>query len=72
MAAVKESLTEALLGSTEEPQLSQQTRAAFMKHAIKDEATGEHYLGENEFIDAIAPESEDYVGFLQRTFAREH
>jgi len=66
MATVKESVTEALLGltqgPTQDPQLSQQTRAAFMKRAIKDEETGEYYLGENEFIDAIAPESEDYVG----------
>jgi len=51
MATVKESVTEALLGSTQgptqDPQLSQQTRAAFMKRAIKDEETGEYYLGEN-------------------------
>jgi len=60
MATVKEQVGEALLGTTQEPQLSQQTIAIFMKHAVKDE-TGEYYLGENEFIDAVAPESEDYV-----------
>ena len=61
MAAIKEQVTEALLGTEQPAQLSTQTRAAFMKHAIKDEETSEFYLGENEFIDAIAPESEDYV-----------
>ena len=61
MATVKEQVGEALLGTTQEPQLSQQTKDIFMKHAVKDEQTGEYYLGENEFIDAVAPESEDYV-----------
>ncbi|KAF2192747.1 calcium-binding mitochondrial carrier protein-like protein Aralar1 [Zopfia rhizophila CBS 207.26] len=60
MATVKEQVGEVLLGTTEEPQLSQQTRAIFMKHAVKDEESGEYYLGENEFINAVAPESEDY------------
>ncbi|KAF2788568.1 calcium-binding mitochondrial carrier protein-like protein Aralar1 [Melanomma pulvis-pyrius CBS 109.77] len=60
MATVKDQVGEVLLGTSEEPQLSQLTRAAFMKHALKDEATGDYYLGENEFIDAVAPESEDY------------
>ena len=61
MATVKGQVAEALLGTTQEPQLSQQSRASFLKHARKDEETGEFYLGENEFIDAIAPESENYV-----------
>ena len=61
MASVTEQVGEVLLGTTEEPQLSQLTRAAFMKHAQKDEATGEYFLTEDQFIDAVAPESEDYV-----------
>jgi solute carrier family 25 aspartate/glutamate transporter 12/13 len=61
MATVKEQVGEVLLGTSEEPQLSQLTRASFMKHALKDESTGDYYLGENEFIEAVAPESEDYV-----------
>ncbi|OCL04175.1 calcium-binding mitochondrial carrier protein-like protein Aralar1 [Glonium stellatum] len=60
MATMKEQVGEALLGTTQEPQLSQQTKAIFMKHAVKDEQTGEYYLGKNEFIEAVAPESEDY------------
>jgi solute carrier family 25 aspartate/glutamate transporter 12/13 len=61
MAALKEQMGEVLLGTSEEPQLSQLTRSAFMKHAQKDEATGEYFLSENGFIEAVAPESEDYV-----------
>ncbi|KAL0262623.1 mitochondrial aspartate-glutamate transporter agc1 [Diplodia seriata] len=60
MASVKESVTEALLGSTEEPKLSEQARQTFFRHAIKDEASGEHYLGRDQFIEAVAPTSEDY------------
>ncbi|OCK82919.1 calcium-binding mitochondrial carrier protein-like protein Aralar1 [Lepidopterella palustris CBS 459.81] len=60
MATVKEQVGEALLGTTQEPQPSQQTKAIFMKHAVKDEQSDEYYLGENEFIDAVAPEREDY------------
>jgi solute carrier family 25 aspartate/glutamate transporter 12/13 len=67
MTTVKEQIGEVLLGTAQEPQLSQQTRAVFMKHAIKDEATGELYLGENEFIDAVAPETEDYVNTPRTT-----
>jgi len=61
MATITEQVSEAMLGTTEEPQLTQQTKATFMKYALQDEKTGERYLGEEEFINAIAPESEDYV-----------
>lgn len=60
MATVKEEMREVLLGTTDEPQLSQLTRAAFMKYAQKDES-GEYFLNEDQFISAVAPESEDYV-----------
>jgi solute carrier family 25 aspartate/glutamate transporter 12/13 len=60
MATVTEEVREVLLGTDKEPQLSQLTRAAFMKHAQKDDA-GDYYLNEDQFIEAIAPESEDYV-----------
>ena len=69
MATVTEQISEVLLGTTEEPNLSQETRANFMQHAIQDEATGEYYLSQEEFINAIAPEREDYVSrFLLRHF----
>ncbi len=61
MAAVTEQISEVLLGAADEPELTQQARATFMRHAVKDEESGEYFLNENQFIDAIAPESEDYV-----------
>ena len=61
MANVQEAVKESLLGTTREPELSTQTRAAFDRNAKKDEATGEYYLTEVEFVDAVAPEGEDYV-----------
>ncbi|KAF2132211.1 calcium-binding mitochondrial carrier protein-like protein Aralar1 [Dothidotthia symphoricarpi CBS 119687] len=60
MASVTEQVGEVLLGTSEEPQLSQLTRTAFMKHAQKDDESDEYYLNEDQFIDAVAPESEDY------------
>ncbi|KAF2110159.1 calcium-binding mitochondrial carrier protein-like protein Aralar1 [Lophiotrema nucula] len=60
MATVKEQVGEVLLGTADEPQLSTLTRQAFMKHARKDDALDEYFLGEDEFIDAVAPEKEDY------------
>ena len=61
MATVEQSIRESLLGTTREPDLSQQTRATFDRNAVKDESTGELYLGEDGFVRAIAPETEDYV-----------
>jgi solute carrier family 25 aspartate/glutamate transporter 12/13 len=63
---VKETVKETLLGSEEPAQLSAQTKATFMKHAHHDEAAGELVMTELEFVDAIAPEKEDYVS-LHRT-----
>ncbi len=61
MATVKESIKESLVGSTQEPQLSQQIRQNFLRKAKVDQKTGEPYMTEDEFIDAIAPVGEDYV-----------
>jgi hypothetical protein len=64
MAPVAEAVKESLIGATIEPQaqpqLSQQTQATFEKHARRDE-DGEFYMTEEDFVDAIAPENEDYV-----------
>lgn len=60
MTIVRESVKEKLVGSTEEPQLSHQARANFLRHAQKDE-NGELFMNEDNFIDAVAPKQEDYV-----------
>lgn len=64
MANIQEAVKESLIGSTREPELSTQTRAAFDRNAKKDEETGEYFMTEHEFVDAIAPEGEDYVSFF--------
>ena len=63
MVTVKEAVKESLVGTTIEPQLSEQARATFDKYARKDESTGELYMTEEEFVDAIAPAQENYVRF---------
>ena len=63
---VKDSVKESLLGTEEheqgtEPKASSQTRTAFLKHATKDPETGDLFMDELGFVDAIAPPTEDYV-----------
>lgn len=64
---VKEKVKESLVGVEVEPEdhksqpSSSQTNAAFNQHAVLDEESGEYYLGQKEFVDAVAPEGEDYV-----------
>ena len=61
MATVTEAVKESLVGITIEPELSQEVRATFDRHAIQDDVTGESYMTEKEFVNAIAPVNEDYV-----------
>lgn len=58
---VKDGVKETLLGVEDELQTSDQTRSEFMQQAHKDEETGEWYMGETEFVNAVAPVGEDYV-----------
>ncbi|KAK7220284.1 hypothetical protein V2G26_008287 [Clonostachys chloroleuca] len=57
---VKEAVKEGLVGSEEPVQVSAQTKARFTANAIKDPATGELYLGPDEFTNAVVPSGEDY------------
>ncbi|KAK7526743.1 calcium-binding mitochondrial carrier protein-like protein Aralar1 [Phyllosticta citricarpa] len=59
-AAIKESVTGALLGTTEEPNLTDVARSIFFAHAVKDDTTGEYYLGKDQFIDSVVPSTEDF------------
>ena len=68
MATVTEAVKETLVGTTKEPELSSQTKATFDRHARQDEGAEELYMTETEFVNAIAPETEDYVSVP--TFAR--
>jgi solute carrier family 25 aspartate/glutamate transporter 12/13 len=48
----------------ENVQLSALSKATFEKNARKDGESGEQIMGEEEFVNAIAPEGEDYVSQL--------
>lgn len=61
VTAVKEAVKESLIGSEEQVQLSSQTKSRFISKAAKDQETGELYMGPEEFIDAVAPQDEDFV-----------
>lgn len=63
MATAKQAIKESLLGTTKEPELSQQTKATFDRNARQDEATGDLYMTEEDFVNAIAPANENYVIF---------
>ena len=41
-------------------------RDRFLQYAKKDEESGQYYMGESEFTNAIAPEGEDYVSMTFR------
>lgn len=64
MSSVKEAVKQSLVGSSDELQLSHQIKANFHRHARKDEQTGELYMTEDDFINAIAPKQEDYVSLF--------
>jgi len=61
MATVAETVKESLLGTSQPEELSPSSRTTFLKHARRDEETGELYMGEEEFVNAIAPPDQDYV-----------
>ena len=60
MATVTEAVKESLIGSTSSAEISNESRVNFLAHAKQGE-DGESYMDEEAFINAIAPESEDYV-----------
>ena len=61
MATVTETVKESLLGKSQPEELSLLSRTTFLKHARRDEETDELYMGEEEFVNAIAPPDQDYV-----------
>lgn len=62
MAEVKANLKASLAGSeTPEVPLTTQVKAHFMANARTDGESGELYMPEGDFINAIAPKNENYV-----------
>lgn len=65
MSNVKTTVKQSLIGSTEQSQpVSHQIKTHFYRHARKDEQTGDLYMGEEDFVNAIAPAQEDYVSLF--------
>ncbi|RKF71200.1 Calcium-binding mitochondrial carrier protein Aralar2 [Golovinomyces cichoracearum] len=50
-------------------QLSSLSKATFEKYAKEDPETGELYMGENEFTEAIAPKIGDYLKIKREQYA---
>lgn len=61
MATVAEAVKESLIGTAVEPDITSQIKANFTQYAKTDAENGEQYMTEEEFVNAIAPKSEDYV-----------
>lgn len=61
MATVAETVRESLIGTSQPEQLSPSSRTSFLKHARRDEGTDDLYMGEEEFVNAIAPPEQNYV-----------
>ena len=61
MATARLAVKESLLGTTREPELSAQARTTFDLNARLDETTQELCMTEEDFVNAVAPSSENYV-----------
>lgn len=62
MSGIKATVKESLTGSPGDSQPgSQHIRSNFFRHSRKDEKTGDLYMNEEDFVNAIAPAQEDYV-----------
>ena len=67
MASAKVAIKGSLLGTDIEPDLSLQSKATFERNARTDEETGEDFLTEDDFVNAIAPSTENYVRCTSRS-----
>lgn len=63
MSNIKATVKESLIGSSDDQSqpVPQQMKANFYRHARKDEQTGELFMSEEDFVNAVAPVQEDYV-----------
>ncbi|TVY73288.1 Calcium-binding mitochondrial carrier protein Aralar1, partial [Lachnellula suecica] len=71
ITTAKEVVKETLLGAEAagDVLLSAQSKATFDKNARKDEESGEWFMGEEDFINAVAPEGEDYHKIKREQYA---
>lgn len=65
MSKVTAAVKASLVGTQEDDHTpSPQIKTNFIQYARKDEGSGELYMTEEEFINAIAPKNQDYVSRL--------
>ena len=67
MATVAETVKESLLGTSQPEALSPSSRTTFLKYARRDQDNDELYMGEEEFVNAIAPPDQNYVSLTSLT-----
>lgn len=67
---LKETFKEKFLGTDAPESVSLESKATFLKYASLEE-NGELFMSQEDFINAIAPPEEDYVGCSQPTQVRE-
>ena len=65
---VKEEVKQSLVTIEEDVTLSAQARSDFMQHALQDEQTGEWYMDEAQFVNAVAPPNLDYVCHSNKSY----
>ena len=60
---VKDVVKETLLGAevVQDVKITAQSKATFEKNARSDAESGELYMSEEDFVNAVAPVGEDYV-----------
>ena len=61
LLAVKSEVEDSIGTADEDVQFSSLARSEFMQHALRDEETGELYMDEEAFVNAVAPLGHDYV-----------
>ena len=61
MATVADKVKEVLVGVEDDGQTTESTRRDFLARATQDAETGEYYMSQQDFVDAVAPAGEDYV-----------
>ncbi|KAL9604766.1 MAG: hypothetical protein Q9219_000214 [cf. Caloplaca sp. 3 TL-2023] len=69
MATITDQVKESLVGTVLEPSLSTDAQATFEQHAKKNEESGELYMTEEEFVNAIAPSHEDFHKIKREQYA---
>ncbi|KAL8940407.1 MAG: hypothetical protein Q9211_002296, partial [Gyalolechia sp. 1 TL-2023] len=69
MATITHQLKDSLVGTVIEPLLSTDAQATFERNARKDDGTGELFMTEEDFVNAVAPSHEDFHKIKREQYA---